>query len=247
MLLADLAHEQSPEDTIVVHSVTPAVPAAATDRVVDTARELGWQLQLVRSGEFDDERYLANPVDRCRFCKTNLYVEIERIRAHGDDLVDATIMSGANLDDLAEYRPGLDAAAQHAVVHPYVEAGVAKSDIRRIAAHRSRAWHDLPAAPCLASRLYTGTRVSAPLLRAIEHGEERIRLRTPVRVVRCRVRDRLVTVEVPQEDRRHVTPDLLAEVKEVMCASAPELEDVQLDDRPYAPGRAFVQLEGRAR
>ena len=246
LLLADYAHQQAPSGTLVVHSVTPAVPQAATDRVVTTARELGWRLELIRSGEFDDERYLSNPLNRCFYCKTNLYTEIERIVEHLGEGARTTVMSGANTDDLAEYRPGLDAASHHSVAHPYVEASLAKSDIRRLAARRGRSWHDLSAAPCLASRVYTGTRVTAPVLRAIEQGEELIRRRTPVRVVRCRVRGRLVSVEVGAADRQHIEPGLLTQVKAVMCATAPELEDVVLDDQAYAPGRAFVRIEGPA-
>jgi pyridinium-3,5-biscarboxylic acid mononucleotide sulfurtransferase len=243
LLLADYAHQQAPSDTLVVHSVTPAVPQAATDRVVAAARELGWRLELVRSAEFDDERYLSNPVNRCFYCKTNLYTEIERIVTHLGDVAATTVMSGANTDDLAEYRPGLEAAAHHSVEHPYVEASLAKSDIRRLAERRSRSWHDLPAAPCLASRLYTGTRVTAPVLHAIEQGEALIRRRTPVQVVRCRVRGRQVSVEVSEDDRKHIDPGMLAEVKVLMRAAAPELEDVFLDDHAYAPGRAFVHIE----
>jgi uncharacterized protein len=197
----------------------------------------------VESAEFQDERYLSNPVDRCFHCKSHLYSELERIVDH---LLEAeTLMSGANVDDLAEYRPGLDAATRHGVRHPYVQAGLGKADIRMLARRRGREWHDLPAAPCLASRLYTGTRVTAPVLRAVEVGEELVRRRTGVSVVRCRLRGRRVRVEVPAGDRARITSALLDELRNVMRASAPEIEDVLLDEQPYAPGRAFLQIESR--
>ncbi len=108
LLLADLAHQAAPDTTVIAHSVTPAVPRAATERVRRTAHALGWQLRLVESAELSDDRYLANPVDRCFFCKTNLYDELERIAAHLAGANDGwTLMSGANVDDLGEYRPGL--------------------------------------------------------------------------------------------------------------------------------------------
>ena len=85
----------------------------------------------MRSREFEDERYLSNPTDRCYFCKTNLYDAIEEIAGAGFAGAGAVVPSGANMDDLGEYRPG--PAAEHAVRHPYIEAGISKTDIRAIA------------------------------------------------------------------------------------------------------------------
>lgn len=241
LLLADLAHEAMPDTTVVAHSVTPAVPAAATERTRRVAGELGWTLRLVTSGEFDDRRYLDNPVDRCFHCKSHLYSELDRVVAELG--AGTTVLSGANVDDLGEYRPGLQAASDHHVRHPYVEAGVGKSDIRALARARRREWYDLPAAPCLASRLYTGTSVSPALLRAVEHGEITVRRLTGIAVVRCRIdRDR-VRIEVPGPDRDKVTPGVVDEVAAAMRTFAPGLAEVALDPRPYAAGRSFVRIE----
>jgi uncharacterized protein len=246
LLLADVAHQSAPGTTLVAHSVTPAVPRAATERVRRTAAALGWELRLVESAELSDDRYLANPVDRCFFCKTNLYDELDRIVAHLAGANDGwTLMSGANVDDLGEYRPGLIAAAEHDVRHPYVEAGLGKPDIRALAATRSRDWHDLPAAPCLASRLYTGTPVTPGLLRAVEEGEITARRLTGLEVLRCRVRDSEVVVEVLGNGRASVTTVVLDAVLAAMRAHAPQLSTIDLDPEPYAPGRAFVQLSTR--
>ena len=148
LLLADVAHQAAPGTTIVAHSVTPAVPRAATERVRRTADALGWQLRLVESAELSDDRYLTNPVDRCFFCKTNLYDELDRIVSDLEPDASWTLMSGANVDDLGEYRPGLLAAADHHVRHPFVEAG-----------HR-QARHPL-------ARRRTGPRLARPAGRAL--------------------------------------------------------------------------------
>lgn len=245
LLLADLAHQAAPATTIVAHSVTPAVPRAATDRVRRTATALGWQLHLVESAELSDDRYLTNPVDRCFFCKTNLYDELDRIVTDLEPGLGWTLMSGANVDDLGEYRPGLIAAAEHHVCHPYVEAGIGKSEIRSLAAARARDWHDLPAAPCLASRLYTGTPVTPGLLRAVEDGEIVAQRLTGLEVLRCRVRGSEVVVEVPDDDRSPITAAVLDAVLAAMREHAPHLGPISLDPAPYAPGRAFVQLSSR--
>lgn len=243
LLLADVAHELRPSTTIIAHSVSPAVPPSATRRVQQAAAELGWRLELVESHEFDDSRYLANPRNRCYFCKSNLYTELERVSAAAHARgAGWTVMSGANADDLGEYRPGLEAAWEHAVRHPYVEAHATKADIRAAAERRGRSWHNLPAAPCLASRLYTGTSVTAELLRAVDRGEDTLRERAGLDVVRCRVKGADIFVEVNAEARSWITPDLLDEVLAVMRGQAPGLRSITLDEAPYAPGRAFVAL-----
>jgi uncharacterized protein len=238
LLLADIAHEMRPRTTIVTHSVTPAVPPSATRRVRQVAEELGWRLKLVESREFDDPDYLANPTNRCYFCKSNLYSELDRIVQDAT----STVMSGANTDDLGEFRPGLIAAREHQVRHPFVEAGLSKSDIRALALERGRPWHTLPAAPCLASRLYTGTAVQAGTLRAVDAGEELLRKLTNVDVVRCRIKGDDVIVEVGAEARDDITPEVLSQVLRTMRRESPGLESITLDDVPYAPGRAFVTL-----
>ena len=241
LLLATIAHRRSPSTTVVAHTVTPAVPGEGTGRVVTHAERHGWTLELVRSNEFEDERYLANPTDRCYFCKTNLYAAIAPLRHADIARADAVIVSGANTDDLGEYRPGLDAAAEAGVRHPFVEAGVGKAGIRAVARHLGIVEADLPSSPCLASRLYTGTRVTEARLRSVEAGESVLRAEG-FEIVRCRRRDAAAVVELPIGDRHRVTPALLDTVRSAMQAVDPELESLTLDDRPYRPGQAILHV-----
>ncbi len=244
LLLAHVAHQADPAATLIAHTVTPAVPGDGTARVVDHAERAGWVLHIVRSGEFDDEAYLSNPTDRCYHCKSNLYDAVGALRGDGDVPVEAVVVSGANVDDLGEYRPGLQAAAEREVRHPYVEAGITKAEIRSMARSLGLAEADLPASPCLASRLYTGTRVTASRLRAIEAGEALVRQRSGVAVVRCRVRDDSVFVEVPDADRDLIDDRLLAGLSATMRSIEPSIVSVVLDDSAYEPGRAFVGASG---
>jgi uncharacterized protein len=238
LLLADVAHELRPRTTLVAHSVSPA-----TERVKQVAADLGWRLALVESHEFEDPHYRVNPRNRCYFCKSHLYTELDRIsavaRRRGPSW---TMMSGANADDLGEYRPGLVAAAEHGVRHPFVEAHMTKAHIRALARSRGRSWHDLPAAPCLASRLYTGTAVTAERLCAVDRGERMLRERAGLEVVRCRINGDDVLVEVNADARSQLSPALLDEILRVMRSEAPGLCSITLDEAPYAPGRAFVVL-----
>jgi len=236
LLLATVAHRAAPSETVVAHAVTPAVPSAATARVIERAQTENWTLQLVRSKEFDDERYLANPRNRCYFCKSHLYAAIRELRTPDG----STMLSGANTDDLGEYRPGLIAAKENGVRHPYIEAGLGKDDIRAIARKLGLNFAELPASPCLASRLYTGTPVTPSRLRSIEVGEDLLRMLTGIDVVRCRLREDIVLIEVTADDHALVTGQVIERVAAAMRQVEPSLRGIFLDDKPYRPGRALA-------
>ena len=112
LLLATVAHRALPDDCLVAHAVTPAVPKEDTERVRKNAAREGWQIRVVEPAEFSDENYLSNPVNRCYFCKSNLYTALIPLAKElaKDSSIPAAVLSGANQDDLSEYRPGLDAA-----------------------------------------------------------------------------------------------------------------------------------------
>ncbi|WP_165759448.1 ATPase [Mycobacterium decipiens] len=238
LLLATVAHRTAPHSTVVAHAVTPAVPAAATARVIAHAKTENWTLELVRSKEFEDERYIANPRNRCYFCKSHLYAAIRELPTRDD----ATMLSGANINDLDEYRPGLVAASENHVRHPYVEAGLGKDDIRSIARKLDLNFAELPASPCLASRLYTDTAVTPSRLRAVEIGEDLLRMLTGIDVARCRLREEVVLIEVSAEDHALVTDEVIDQVAAAMQKVEPSLREVFLDDKPYRPGRALTVL-----
>ncbi|MGE0485640.1 MAG: adenine nucleotide alpha hydrolase [Gammaproteobacteria bacterium] len=190
LTLATLAHRTLGADARMVHAVSPAVPPAATARVRALAAAEGWRLSVLGAGEFDDPRYLANPADRCYFCKTNLYAALAAA-------VPGQLVSGTNTDDLDDYRPGLAAAREHGVRHPFVEVGVSKAGLRGIA--RDLGLGDiaeLPAAPCLSSRVETGLPILAPALGFIDAAENLLRAELRADTVRCRLRRSGVVIEL---------------------------------------------------
>jgi uncharacterized protein len=190
MVLSFIAHRFSRTAVTAVHAVSPAVPMLATERVKRHATRHGWTLKLIDAEELSDPSYRNNPVDRCFYCKTNLYA---RIRAE----TDLPIASGTNCDDLGDYRPGLDAARHYQVLHPFVEARIGKADIYALAkAHGLSDLAALPAQPCLASRIETGIGVDAASLRFIEEAEAGLAARLPGRgALRCRITASGVYVE----------------------------------------------------
>ncbi len=191
MTLAYVAQESGVR-VEMFHAVSPAVPEAATARVKTHAEAAGWRLRIIGAGEFDDPDYLKNPVNRCYFCKSNLYA---RIRA----TTDVVICSGANTGDLGDYRPGLGAAAEQNVRHPFIEADIDKPVIRALAAERGLAdLADLPAQPCLASRVETGIAINADDLALVDAVETRLAAQLGAGDIRCRVTHSGVRVELPE-------------------------------------------------
>lgn len=190
MTLAHVAQQRLGARAVMFHALSPAVPEEASARVRRHAEAGGWRLEVVNAGEMADPRYLENPVNRCFFCKTNLYSRIA-------GLTELTIASGTNVDDLGDYRPGLEAARNHRVRHPYVEAGLSKEDVRWVA--RDLGLDDLselPAAPCLSSRIETGLRVTSERLAMVEEVETALRDDLGQGTIRCRVREAGVVVEL---------------------------------------------------
>jgi uncharacterized protein len=230
MTLAHLAH-RSGGDVLMLHAVSPAVPPHATERVKARAAREGWRLSIIGAGEFSDPRYRDNPVDRCYFCKTNLYACIAAFTA-------APIASGANLDDLGDYRPGLLAAAEHAVIHPFVEAEVDKAGVRAIA--RSLQLTDLaelPAQPCLSSRVETGIPIDADDLAFIDRVEKMLAPLFPRGTdLRCRVTHHGIVVEIGGQGFA-TAESVTGAVRELCAADARIFAGL----RPYRRGAAFLR------
>lgn len=194
MTLAVIAHrllvDSADGPPLMMHAVSAAVPREATSRVRQYADTEGWRLDIVNAGEFDDPQYMSNPANRCFFCKTNLYATMAA-------RTQLQLVSGTNVDDLGDYRPGLKAAEEHAVRHPYVESEIDKAGVRELA--RQLGLDDvaeLPAAPCLSSRVETGIRIDPDVLLAVDAVERRLRKALTPNTVRCRVRKDSIAVEL---------------------------------------------------
>lgn len=201
LTLAAFAHRHLGERAVMVHAVSPAVPNEATERVKSLAEERGARLALIDAGEFADEAYRSNPLNRCYFCKSHLY---DAIRAR----FETVILSGTNFDDLSDYRPGLMAARERGVRHPFVEAGLTKARVRELARHLGLGGiAELPSAPCLSSRVETGIRIEAPALALIDAIESELRQAMMPETVRCRVRRRGLIVEMDEASLLRLPPD----------------------------------------
>ena len=234
MTLAHVAHDCLGPDAEMIHAISPAVPGAATERVREYARQHGWRLREIDAGEFADPRYRANPATRCFFCKTNLYGTMARV-------ADATLVSGTNLDDLGDWRPGLRAARDHGVRHPFVEAEIDKRTVRAIACARGLDdLAELPAAPCLSSRVETGLRVEAADLAAIDRVEATLRGQFDAADIRCRVVAGGIRIELDEACLATLTDGDVATVRRMAAGVfARSIETVTV--APYRRGSAFLR------
>jgi uncharacterized protein len=236
LTLAHTAHRKLGSNAAMFHALSPAVPPEATERTRRFARDFGWRLEVIDASEFADRDYVRNPANRCFFCKSNLYGTIAQN-------TDALILSGTNLDDLADVRPGLDAARNHGVRHPFVEAGIDKASVRTIAARLElHDIADLPASPCLSSRVETGIPITAAALAVVHAVEQLVGRRLTAATVRCRIRAGGLYIELDAAAYRRATAepdvDLLSAI-EKLCAERGYAGPVQF--ALYRMGSAFLR------
>jgi len=184
----------------------PAYQRAEIDRVVG---KFGFQHEVVRTEELDNPDYQANNPNRCFFCKDELYTKLESIaRTRGIK----NIVDGSTVDDLGDFRPGRQAAAQHAVRSPLIEVGLSKSEVRELSRKATLPTWDKPASPCLSSRIAYGTTVTIERLSKVDRGEEILR-ELGFREFRVRHHDQLVRLEIAQSEMdRVLRKDLIAEL-----------------------------------
>lgn len=170
--LAVRAHRVLGERALAVTADSPSLASAQRDMALALARDFGFAHRVVVTSEVEDPLYARNDADRCFHCKTELFRHLGPIAAAGGY---RHVAYGAIVDDLSDVRPGQRAAADAGVRSPLVEAEMTKADVRE----RSRAmglptW-DLPASPCLSSRIPRGTAVTPEILRQVERAEEAVR------------------------------------------------------------------------
>ena len=192
-LVAKAAAVALGDRAVAVTADSPSVARRELAAACELAAAVGIRHLVVSPDEFADPAYRANAGDRCYFCKSHLY---DAVRSR-PELAGFVLCSGANVDDLGDYRPGLTAAAERGVRHPLVEAGFTKPDVRALARWWGLPNADKPAAPCLSSRLAPGVAVTPERTARVEAAEDYLR---QLGVADCRVRYHdgdLARVEVP--------------------------------------------------
>ncbi len=235
-LVAAVAAQELGDRAVAVTAVSASLPRTerAAARAFATAH--GIAHVEVATDELDRPEYVANGGDRCYHCKSALFDALAPLAA----LSGARIALGTNTDDLGDHRPSQAAAVARGAIAPLLDAGLGKSDVRRVSAALGLATAEKPAAACLSSRVAYGDPVTAEVLRRIEVAEEQVRgLGFPVCRVRAHGGGAVARVEVPAEDVPRAA-ELRSELDRAVRGAG--FEFCALDMQGFASGRMNVLL-----
>jgi uncharacterized protein len=175
---------------------SPSLPRHELDEAIAVAKDRSWPIEVIQTEELENPEYSANPVNRCYFCKQELFLKLQQYAAASGIL---HLAYGENTDDASDFRPGRMAATAFSVLAPLSQAGLTKSDIRNLSRAAGLSTADKIAQPCLASRLPTGQPVTREALARIEAGENILR-RAGFHVYRLRNTGPIARVQVAQDE-----------------------------------------------
>jgi pyridinium-3,5-biscarboxylic acid mononucleotide sulfurtransferase len=236
--LASVASEAlGPDRVLAVIGRSASYPEEQWRVARDVAARVGLPVAEIDTDEMDDPRYVANPSNRCYFCKTELWTRLgDEARARGFDAV----IDGTNADDLGEHRPGLQAAGERAVRSPLAELGWTKAQVREASRALGLPTWDAPAAPCLSSRVQYGLSITPERLRQVELGEEYLRSLGVIGDLRVRHHGELARLEVGPGEMDRLR-SAWARVEAVFRSLG--FASVELDPSGYRRGRLLAVLE----
>ena len=184
----------------------PVYQRSEIDRIV---KSFGLQHEVIQTEELDNPSYRENKGDRCYFCKDELYSKLESVALSRDI---AAIVDGSTVDDLQDYRPGRQAAKEHAVRSPLIEVGLNKAEVRELSLRAALPTWNKPASPCLSSRIAYGTTVTIERLTKVDQGEDILR-QMGFREFRVRHHESLVRLEIsPLEMDRALRKEIVEEL-----------------------------------
>jgi pyridinium-3,5-biscarboxylic acid mononucleotide sulfurtransferase len=236
-----VAHAELGPAAVGMTAVSPSLAPAEREEAIAVARAIGAEHRLVESQEIEDPSYVANGPDRCFHCKSELYRIATAKRAEWEL---AAIANGTNLDDLGDYRPGLDAARAAGVVSPLVDTGFTKADVRAASAAIGLGVWDKPAAACLSSRIPYGTSVTRERLAQIAGFEAALKA-LGFKQVRVRHHEQIARVEVSTAELLRAAESPLRE-RIVAAGRENGFRYVTLDLAGYRMGSHNEVLVGRA-
>ena len=216
---------------------SPSLPRSEFAEAKQLAEDLGLRLVVIAPNEQADPGYQANAGDRCYYCKTHLY---DQLQAYASEQGYATIFNGTNAADLGDHRPGLIAASEARVVSPLVEAGLDKQGVRVLARHLGLPNWDKPAAACLASRIPYGTEVTLERLSQVEQAEAALKALGFVGL-RVRHHEQVARIELPADQMQQMLdPGVRLEVADTIKAAG--FLYVALDLEGFRSGSGNVAL-----
>jgi uncharacterized protein len=229
--LAYVAHRVLGDRALAVTAISPSLASFQREDALTFAREYGFRHEVIQTEEMADSNYVANPANRCYFCKEELFGKLKtlaELRGY------QTVSYGVNVDDLGDFRPGQEAARKFGVYAPLVEAGLKKAEIRSLSRSLNLNTWDHPASACLSSRIPYGMMVTVDKLEAIDRGEDALH-RLGFRQVRVRHHGEIVRIEIsPDEMSRALQMDTVGEFTRIFKSLG--FKYVTLDLEGYRQG-----------
>lgn len=241
------ALRSSARSVIAVTARSPSVAGWQLELAASVATQLGATHRIIETREVELPEYSANDSDRCFHCKRTLYASLHQL-CQSQTPERSTLVSGTNADDLGDYRPGIAAGDDAGVQKPLAELGLGKAVVRDIARQFQLSNADLPASPCLASRIAYGVRVTPERLQRVEQAEEFLRL-SGLENVRVRLHEgELARIEVPIDQ---ISALMVEPVRTKLSARLVELgfRYITMDLQGFASGsmnRQLVSLQSSA-
>jgi uncharacterized protein len=214
--VAYVANEELGPRAVCITGQSASLPSYQNAEIKNVVDKFGFHHEIIATDELENPNYSANNADRCFFCKDELYNKLESVaRSRGIQ----HIVDGSTVDDLDDYRPGRQAARQHAVRSPLIEVGLNKNEVRELSRRATLPTWDKPASPCLSSRIAYGTTVTIERLNKVDRGEEILR-EFGFREFRVRHHDTLVRLEISAAEmdrvlRKDVVDQLAARFREL--------------------------------
>jgi pyridinium-3,5-biscarboxylic acid mononucleotide sulfurtransferase len=199
-LLAVLAKEALGTGSRCILLDSQIVPRAAVAQAQEIARDLGLTLEIIPVPHMEQEQFCENPDDRCYYCKK---ISAACLRKRAGELGIAAVADGMNVSDTGEHRPGLRASTEEGILHPFIEAGCTKKDIREIARECGLQVWQKPSAACLSSRIPYGDRITTGKLRMIEEAEVFLAAQG-FGQLRVRMHGNIARIEVHKEEMKRI-------------------------------------------
>ncbi len=208
-LVARVAHDALGDDALAVLADAESLARWELAEAVSEAAEIGIRLETVRVSELANNRYVANPTNRCYFCRQELGAALKPLAS---ELGFPAIADGVNVSDLGDHRPGIQAMNEAGFWHPLVDFAFTKADVRALARELHLSFFDKPSNACLSSRIAYGEVITMEKLQGVEAAEGAIRA-LGFRIVRVRAHDGIARIEVPRVDiPRIVAPETAEKV-----------------------------------
>ena len=229
--LAYIASSELGDRALAVTGESPSYPSLQRELSSDLVKRFRIRHETILTEEFEDPNYTTNPLNRCYYCKDELYSKLEAL---AKDRGLRVVCDGTNADDLADIRPGRQAAREHGVRSPLLECSMTKADIREMSRRHGIPTWDEPASACLSSRIPYGQVVTIEKLSAVDQAERALK-DLGFRQVRVRHHQEVARIELPRED---ISRAMSPETSEVIISSLKQLgfKYVTIDLEGYRTG-----------